>query len=550
MAYHLSQLSQKNTSTNCLVACASGLALAASFPRLNLDLLAWVAFVPLLYVLDDKTDLRVFLYAWLQGSVFGVVSFSWLIHFMRDFAGFGFIAAGLFLLSLAAFVALFGAAALVVGFRVSRTFGIPLFFSIPPAWVATEWLRAHWPLGGLPLNLLGVATQGRIAVIQVAALTGVYGVSVLIMFVNCALYEAFRPGRSVRRRRWILLGTSASVSGVLLFGMLRIHGLKLSKTTGALQIALVQGDIPQHYKWNPAYLGPSFQVYADASMEASSSHPRPQLIIWPESAATFIFEADDFYPAGMESQRAYRTRLLELAHKIETPILFGAPALDFDRKVTLRNRAYLIEGDGQVVDYYDKLRLVPGGEYIPLHFLAGRFMHRLVETPGNMDCSPGDRRTIFNVDGTNLSVLIYYESMFPDLSRAAVRGGASVLVSMTNDAAFGDTAAPYQLLGMAVFRAVENGVPLVRVGNSGISAVISSTGRVADATAPFSRATEVETVPWRQYRTSYNSVGDLFAKTVHRVVHHRACGKPFARPFHRRLATRRSGLAMLVRTLS
>jgi apolipoprotein N-acyltransferase len=500
----------KSHTTDFLLVCGSGLALAASFPSLNLDLLAWVAFVPLFYVIEDQPYGRVFLYAWLQGSVFAVVSLGWFIHFFRDFAGAGFMTAGLCLLSLAVVLAIYGAVAIVAGVRLSRSFGIPLFLAIPPGWVATEWIRTYWPLGGLPLNLLGDAAQGRIAVIQLAELTGVYGVSALIMFVNCALYEASRRGRSVRQRRWILLGTAAALGAVLVFGTVRIDGMDRSKPNGTLRMALVQGDISQRQKWNPAYLAPSFKIYTDASEAVSSSHP--QLIIWPESAATFIFETNDFYPAGMESQRAYRRRLLELAHKIDTPILFGAPALDFDRQLTLRNRAYLVKADGEVSDYYDKLRLVPVAEYVPLHLLLGRFMHPMVETPGNIDFTSGNRQTIFHVDGTDLSVLICYESIFPDLSRKAVEAGANVLVNITNDAAFGDTAAPHQLLAMAVFRAVENGVPLVRVGNSGISAVITPAGRVTATTTPFTRATEVENVSWRRSRTFYTSEGDLFAE--------------------------------------
>jgi apolipoprotein N-acyltransferase len=155
---------------------------------------------------------------------------------------------------------------------------------------------------------------------------------------------------------------------------------------------------------------------------------------------------------------------------------------------------------------------VPVGEYVPLHFLLGRFVHCLVETPGNIDFTSGNRQTIFHVDGTDLSVQICYESIFPDLSRKAVEAGANVLVNITNDAAFGDTAAPHQLLATAVFRAVENGVPLVRVGNSGISAVITPAGRVTATTTPFTRATEVENVSWRRSRTFYTSEGDLFAE--------------------------------------
>jgi apolipoprotein N-acyltransferase len=506
----LSYASYEKTATNCLLASASGLALAASFPSLNLDLLAWVAFVPLFWVIEDQPYVRVFLYAWLQGSVFAVVSLGWLIHFFRDFAGVGFVAAGACLLSLALVLSLYGAVAIVAGVRLSRSFGIPLFLAIPPVWVAAEWIRTYWPLGGMPLNLLGDAAQGRIAVIQLAELTGIYGISALIMFVNCALYEAFRRGRSVRQKRWILLGTVVSMAGVLVFGTIRINAIERSKAEGRLRVAAVQGDISQHHKWDPAYLAPSFKIYTDASEAVLSSHP--QLIIWPESAATFIFETNDFYPSGMETQRTYRSRLLQLAHKIDTPILFGAPALDFDRQLTLRNRAYLVKADGQVGDYYDKVRLVPVGEYVPLHVLLGRFMHRLVETPGNIDFTSGNRQTIFHVDGTDLGVLICYESIFPDLSRKAVEAGANVLVNMTNDAAFGDTAAPHQLLAMAVFRAVENGVPLVRVGNSGISAVITPAGRVTAKTTLFTRATEVEDVPWLRSRTFYTSVGDLFAE--------------------------------------
>jgi len=148
----LSHALQGTRATNCLLVSASGLALAASFPSLNLDLLAWVAFIPLFWVIEDQPYLRVFLYAWLQGSVFAVVSLGWFIHFFRDFAGFGFLAAAGCLLSLALVLSLYGAVAIVAGVRLSRSFGIPLFLAMPLGWVATEWIRTYWPLGGLPLG--------------------------------------------------------------------------------------------------------------------------------------------------------------------------------------------------------------------------------------------------------------------------------------------------------------------------------------------------------------------------------------------------------------
>ena len=504
----MSFILQSKATANCLLASASGLALAAAFSSQNFGLLACGAFVPLFFVIQGESYTRVFLYTWLQGSFCNLLALGWLCAPLQNLARASSVSAVLCLLVLAMALAFYGAVAIAAGVRFSRYLALPLFLTIPPAWVATEWMRTYWPLGGFPLNLLGDAAQGWPALIQVAELTGVDGLSALIMFVNCALYEAARREQSSSQRRQILFGAAAVVTSVLVFGAIRIAAIEHSKPDGELRIALVQGDISQRSKWNPISLSSSFKVYTDGSEAALPYHP--QLIIWPESAATFFFEPNNFYPFGMESQRAYRARLLELAHKIDTPLLFGAPALQFAPDVTLRNRAYLVKADGQVGDYYDKLRLVPFAEYVPSHFLLGRYMHRMVETPGGIDFSPGDRQTIFHVDGTELGVLICYESIFPDLSRKAVKAGANLLVNITNDAALGRTAAPRQLLAMAVFRAVENGVPLVRVGNSGISAVITPAGRVTHTTALFTRATEVETVPWRRARTFYTSVGDLF----------------------------------------
>ena len=165
---------------------------------------------------------------------------------------------------------------------------------------------------------------------------------------------------------------------------------------------------------------------------------------------------------------------------------------------------------GKVVDYYDKIQLVPFGEYVPMRPLLGFLVNRIVHGFGDMIA--GTVQTLFPFKGAQLGVLICYESIFPDLTRRAVKRGADVLVNITNDAWYGKSSAPYQLLAMTAMRAVETKVPMVRVANTGISAVIEPTAKSRRRTPLFKRGTEIEDVSWRPRRTVYTMVGDLFSE--------------------------------------
>jgi apolipoprotein N-acyltransferase len=152
---------------------------------------------------------------------------------------------------------------------------------------------------------------------------------------------------------------------------------------------------------------------------------------------------------------------------------------------------------------------VPFGEYVPLRSLFGGVVNRVVKGFGDM--FPGHEQTIFNFKGAKLGVLICYESVFPNLARTAVKNGAEILVNITNDAWYGESSAPYQLLAMTAFRAVETKTPMVRVANTGISAIIEPTGEITARTPLFQRGTEIETVDWRPISTIYTRFGDGFA---------------------------------------
>jgi apolipoprotein N-acyltransferase len=487
----------------------SGLALAAAFPKIDLNLFAWVAFVPLFHAIEGQTLRRVFGYAWLQGLVCFIGSLYWIVIALHDFASVPTVFAVLPMLLLAAIMGLYTAAAIWSGEFIARRLGVANVLTLPIAWTALEWVRTYFPIG-FPWNLLGYAAYRNVELIQFAEFTGVYGVSALIMLFNLVTYAVIFQVYA-RRVQTAGLGTlTAAMAVALIFGSWRVHHLSTEAPQGSLKVAMVQGDIPQSLKWDPKFLETSFEVYR-AQSEAAAQRGA-DLIVWPEAAATFFFQPDDRYPARFADDAAYRQRLLELAARTGVPILFGAPALGIeDNRVGFYNRAYLVSSRGEVEGWYDKIQLVPFGEYIPLRKLLGGVVNRVVAGFGDMFA--GREQTLFEVHGAKLAVLICYESVFPNLTRTAVKRGADILINITNDAWYGKSSAPYQLLAMAAMRSVETKAPIVRVANTGISAVIQSDGTITARTSLFKRGTETEHVYWRRERTMYAQVGDIFAET-------------------------------------
>ncbi|HLW70906.1 MAG TPA: apolipoprotein N-acyltransferase [Candidatus Binataceae bacterium] len=494
--------------TRAALAAISGLALAAAFPKVDLGLLAWVAFVPLLYAIRDESTGRLFLYAWLQGFVCNIASVYWIAITLHSFTSLRIDLAITPMLLLAAIIALYGAIAFAFADFTAVRFRIPIVVTLPIAWTALEWVRTYFPIG-FPWNLLGYTAYRNLQLIQFAELTGVYGISALIIFANVVVYVVAFQVYSRRTQAVSLGALTFLMAAAFVFGSIRVRGLQNAQGEASLNVAMVQGDIPQSLKWDPKFLKSSFDVYADQSR--SAARRGADLIVWPEAAAAFFFQPDERYPAAFAEDARYRQQLLALAVETADPILFGAPALGVeDGRVGFYNRAYLVSGRGEVIAWYDKIQLVPFGEYVPLRSLFGYFVNRVVAGFGDMFA--GSKQTVFTVKDAKLGVLICYESIFPDLARSVVNDGADILINITNDAWYGESSAPYQLLAMAAMRAVETKVPLVRVANTGISAVIQPTGAITAPTPLFVRGTETELVYWRRERTVYTRVGDLFAE--------------------------------------
>jgi apolipoprotein N-acyltransferase len=224
------------------------------------------------------------------------------------------------------------------------------------------------------------------------------------------------------------------------------------------------------------------------------------LIVWPEAATPFFFAND----------RDFRARLLLLARDVDRPLLFGSPSYtrEGDQDI-MYNSAFLVGSEATVLGRYDKIHLVPFGEYIPLRRVLV-FLDKLVEGIG--DFRSGETYTVMAVPQGRFAVLICFEVIFPDLVRHFVRQGAQFLVNITNDAWFGYSPASYQHLSMVVFRAVENRLPIVRAANTGISAVIEPTGELVEQTNLFERTwIKGRIIPAAGLTTFYTRWGDLFA---------------------------------------
>jgi len=497
-----------SNATRAALAVASGLAAGLAFPKFDYGLLAWIAFVPLFYVLEGESLRRVFGWAWLQGFASYIGSLYWIPIPLHDFADVQMGLAILPMLLLAGVVAIDTAVAIWAGEFCARRTRLPAVLTMPIAWTAVEWIRTYFPIG-FPWNLLGYTAYRNLELIQFAEFTGVYGVSALIVFFNAVVYVViFRRG-SARLQTVSLTSLTAMMVALVAFGAWRIANLKNAPAEGSLKVAMVQGNIPQSLKWDPKFLPTSYQVYQEETTNAAKRGA--DLIVWPEAAAAFLFQPDDRYPAALAEDASYRQKLLTLASSTGVPILFGAPALaQLNGQLGFYNRAYLVSAKGEVVAHYDKMQLVPFGEYVPARSILGFFVNRVVHGLGDM--VPGAEQTLFSVKGAKLGILICYESIFPDFTRREVKLGANVLVNITNDAWYGQSSAPFQVLAMAAMRSVETKVPMVRAANTGISAIIEPSGRITNRTPLFKRGTEIEEVPWRTVRTVYTRVGDLFAE--------------------------------------
>jgi len=487
------------------LAILAGALQSSAFPRLGLFPLAGLALIPLLLAIRDVSPWDAFRLGFAAGLIHTLTLLYWIASTVATFGQLPLALAIGILMLLCAYIAGYTG---LFGFLAAKIGGQPLTapLILASAWTALEYLRGNL-LSGFPWGFLGHSQFAARPLIQICDITGVYGVSWLLVLINSAALLAVLArsaktwqGAVVGRRiawGWGLAACGLLV-GVLLYGWGRMARYeKLAETAPAIRVAVVQGNIPQDQKWNPAFQIATTKKYIQLSQEAAAADP--DLVVWPETATPFYL-----------FRNTVLTRMvLRAIASAGKPFLIGSPYVE-DREggSAYHNSAFLFDAQAQPVGRYDKAHLVPFGEYVPLRRWLP-FLGKIVAQVG--DFAAGQPGGLLSTGGTTIGPLICYEGIFPELARTATRNGAALLVNITNDAWYGRTSAPYQLYALAAFRAVENRRPLVRAANTGISGFVDAAGRSYGTTRIFEDALSIGRVAMPHERTFYTRHGDLFA---------------------------------------
>ncbi len=488
-----------------LLTVSSGFLLTLAFPKPGLSIVAWFALIPLFTALRGLNPNAAFRVGMIAGLTHYLTLLYWVIITMRTYGYLPWWQSLSLLFLLAAYLSLYPGFFAMVLARYCRKPG-HLILLAPVFWVSFEFIRSFL-LTGFPWGLVGYSQYSRLHIIQMADLFGVYGISFVLVFFNAALFVLllFLLGKDWRghqvgafRAVQAVLVSLTLVTVVLVYGKIRIvavddAGIGVPKP----HVALIQGNIDQALKWNPAYQISTTKKYVKMTMSAASR--QPDLVVWPETATPFYFK----------TSRKLTRLVTDTVKNANVYLLVGSPSVEGKKgSRTFYNSAYMVGPDGNTTGRYDKVHLVPFGEYVPLKFLLS-FVGKMVAQVG--DFSSGEKGKILSwkSDFPPVGVQICFEIIFPELSRTLVKNGAGILVNLTNDAWFGKSAATYQHFSMAVFRAVENRRSLIRCANTGISGVIDPSGRILAQTDLFEDTIVERAVPILTETTVYTRIGNL-----------------------------------------
>jgi apolipoprotein N-acyltransferase len=475
----------------------SGFLLFACFPLLGWNFLVWVACAPLLAALLREPRLgRAFLLAYATGAIFLAGSCYWFVDVMEGYAGMRPVLAwGVLVLFVVVFSTLFGAFGLVESW-VARGSHVAALLLSPCLWVAMEIARTYL-ITGFPWNLLGYAIQPT-GLRQLASFTAVYGLSFLAAATSALLAWA-----GLQPQRKLAWGALASWSLLLVAA----NGALTPPPAppGARLACLVQPNIPMDLvsvvKWAPWRDAAPLErlvVMSVAGVAREGKSDVPPLIVWPENPAPFYFERDPIFRGAVE----------RMAQQARAYVVVGSVNYADRENTQPKNSAIVLDPEGRVLLMYDKIHLVPFGEYVPAWAFPG-LVGKITYEAGNF--VPGASYQVASTRDGALGVFICYEAIFPQLVRRLVPDGPGVLVNISNDAWFGDSSAAAQHLEMARLRAIENCRFLLRATNDGITAVIDPYGRVIARLPRHRSAALVGRFDYLARRTFYTQHGDVFA---------------------------------------
>ncbi|HOV90315.1 MAG TPA: apolipoprotein N-acyltransferase [Syntrophorhabdaceae bacterium] len=468
----------------------SGVLIVLIQPPISISPMAFVALAPLLVSLKKDRLYQNFLAGLLAGFVGYLGTVYWVVVAMNRYGGLDFISSILIMLLLVLYMSFYiGIFCYAITFFDHR-FSIPIYLSSPFIWVILEYIRGFL-MTGFPWAFLAYSQHNFLPFIQVVSITGVYFISFMIVAVNCIFYRLWTK-KSIPVL-FTLIVAILLISSIV-YGFIRLKNDSLSGEIAT--VAVIQGNISQDIKWDEQYKAKMITKYYQMTLDHGKGS---NLVIWPETAI----------PLVINSAKQVDGILRSLAVSIDADLLFGTVHMeDNDR---LYNSAYLFHKNGTTSGLYNKVHLVPFGEYTPLvEYLP--FLSKITAVGGGF--SPGKSHMPVTSSLGAIGVLICYEGIFPEISVNTVRKGAQVLVNLTNDAWYDRTSAPYQHLSFYVFRAIETERYVIRAANTGISAIIDTRGRIKEKTGIFDDAVLKGEFLLSHGRTFYVKYGDWFIYSI------------------------------------
>lgn len=476
----------------------SSLLYILAFPNFGIAPLAWLALIPLTWVALEERPARSFGFGWLAGTLSHLGILSWLITTCRAASvsvGFSFLC----LLLLSAYLGIYwGAWTWLISAwgEGVNSFRFPLFAA--SAWVFLEYARTYL-LSGFPWALLGETQWRNLPLIQMASVTGIYGVSFIVALANVTAAQLIHTG--LKHFPSLRTGLASVATSLLLlttyyaYGAYRIRAYSAEPPAArSLTVALLQGNIDQYKKWDQAYVDEIEQTYSRLIQSAARDHP--ELVVWPETSV----------PGYLLQDPSLRAWLDHAIAATQADSLVGAPSQE--SQDIAYNAAFVLNARGEVRGEYDKQHLVPFGEIIPWGPVLRRWIHVLNQLGG---FTAGVRSPVLAAAGTSVGVNICYEAIFPNGVRRAVLRGARLIANLTNDGWYLRTAEPLQHFIPNVFRAVENNRWVLRADNTGITGLINPVGNVEQASPIFQSRVITGRVEPRDALTLYTRFGDVFA---------------------------------------
>jgi apolipoprotein N-acyltransferase len=507
------QQSQKHLSTlplsrqwRVLLSFISGVLLALAFPNFNLPLLAWIAIAMLILSSLEGSLGEAALRGLLFGVAFYLFSTPWIYTVMRQYGPLpSWEAAGVMALMILAASPYFVVFTLFLTWIARRNKDLALL-AAPFLWVALELARARMPDIGFPWNLLGYAAAGNLALVQLASITGIYGLSFVVAAYNAIVVWQIRslsrprhisPIEPGGKRRLRPSAAALNVFTLVILAVALIGPRFVPAAQGTEAAHLVQTNLPQSMEypanWDALHASDMFELDRITIAAGQKDHG---LVVWPEVPAPFSL-----------AQTEFARRAQEIARDSQSDFLLGVVGFEpgADGRLAAYNSAAMLDPQGRQQFHYDKIHLVPFSEYIPWRDFFW-FARNLIGLAG--DFRSGARYAVGNLPGGRFSVFICYEAVFPNEIRRFVLGGANLLINISNDGWFGRSSAPAQHLAMARVRAVEHRRWLLRDTNNGYTVSVDPYGRVV-ARLPVDVRAELDApYAFRSDTTFYTRWGD------------------------------------------